>query len=86
VRLGTDEKLFDRVQVVTARSGNRIVATGRIAPGEQPVLDVPLHPEASGNCTVTFTASLLRVPAEVQPGSTDTRALGVHYYAFDYAP
>jgi hypothetical protein len=34
---------------------------------------------------VTFTAALARVPARVQPGSTDTRRLAAHYFAFDYA-
>jgi hypothetical protein len=86
VKLGTDEKLFDAVQVVTATSGGRVVATGRIAPAEQPVLTVPLHPDSSGSCTVTFTARSLRVPAKVQPGSADMRSLGAHYYAFDYTP
>jgi hypothetical protein len=86
VKLGTDEKLFDAVQVVTARSGGRIVATARVAPTEQPVLVVPVHPDGLGNCSVTFTATTLRVPAKVQPGSTDTRPLGAHYYAFDYTP
>jgi hypothetical protein len=56
----------------------------RIPPAEQPTLRVPLLP-ARGVCTVRFSAAFARVPAKVQPGSTDTRPLAAHYYAFDYS-
>jgi hypothetical protein len=85
VRLGTDEHLFDRTQVVTAREQGRVVGRSRIVPGEQPSLVVPLHPGPAGSCFVTFTAAVVRVPARVQAGSTDTRRLAAHYFAFDYA-
>ena len=84
VRLGTDEQLFTRDQVVTAREGGRVVATVRIPPAVQPTLRVPLRP-SDGVCTVRFTAAYARVPAKVQPGTTDTRRLAAHYYAFDYS-
>jgi hypothetical protein len=84
VRLGTDENLFDSRQVVTARSGGKVVGRVAIAPGEQPTLDVPLRPDANRTCRVIFTMSKLRVPAKVQKGSTDTRRLGAHFLAFDF--
>jgi hypothetical protein len=85
VRLGTDENLFSRDQVVTASERGRVVATMRVAPAEQPTLRVRLRPLRSV-CTVRFTTAFTRIPAAVQPGSTDTRPLGAHYYAFDYSP
>jgi hypothetical protein len=84
VRLGTDENLFTSDQVVTAHVLGRAVASVRISPAEQPTLRVRLRPRA-GVCTVRFVASTLRVPAKVQPGNTDTRRLGAHFYAFDYS-
>jgi hypothetical protein len=86
VKLGTDEKLFDRNQTVTATEAGRVVASKQIRPAEQPVLSVPLRPDAQRICTVRFKAAFLRVPAELQADSTDTRALGAHYYSFDYTP
>jgi hypothetical protein len=41
---------------------------------------VPLHSDASNTCSVRFTAATLRVP-----GDGDRRALGAHYYSFDFA-
>ena len=86
VKLGTDEKLFDRDQVVTATVAGTVVARARVAPGAQPVLHVPLHADVRGRCIVRFTTAFVRVPAQVQADSTDTRRLGAHYYAFDYTP
>jgi len=85
VRLGTDEHLFTRPQLVTAREEGRVVADVLVVPGAQPTLEVPLSPDAAGKCVVDFTAAITRVPARVQPGSTDTRRLGAHYFAFDYS-
>jgi hypothetical protein len=86
VRLGTDEHLFDRTQVVTAHENGRVVGRARIVPGEQPSLVVPLRPGPLGSCFVVFEAATTRVPARVQPGSTDRRRLAAHYFAFDYTP
>jgi hypothetical protein len=80
VRLGTDEHLFDTDQTVTVTEHGRVVLTARIAPAEQPTIVVPLHPDASNTCRVQFTAATLRVP-----GRGDRRALGAHYYSFDYS-
>jgi hypothetical protein len=86
VRLGTDEHLFDRIQVVTAHENGRVVGRVSIVPGQQPSLVVPLRPGPAGTCFVVFEASTTRVPARVQPGSSDRRRLAAHYFAFDYAP
>jgi hypothetical protein len=86
VRLGTDEQLFTRTQLVTARVGGKVVARQTIVPGEQPTMRVPLRPDARRVCRVTFTMAQLRVPALVEHGSDDTRGLGAHFFAIDYAP
>jgi hypothetical protein len=83
VQIGTDSQLFGRDQVITAREEGRVVARKRIAPTERAIMRVPLRPLA-GVCTVRFLAATTRVPAEVLPGSSDTRPLAAHYYAFDY--
>jgi hypothetical protein len=85
VRLGTDAHLFPRNQVVTATENGRVVGTIAVSPTGQPILGVPLDPDAHGVCTVVFTAATVRVPALVQPGSTDKRALGAHFFSFDYS-
>jgi len=84
VRLGTDEHLFATSQVVTATAGGRVVGRIRVAPSEQPTLQVPLRPDARRTCSVSFTMAQLRVPALVQPGSKDTRRLGAHFFAIDF--
>jgi hypothetical protein len=85
VRLGTDEHLFSTAQTVTATVAGNVVARIRIPPSEQPTLRVPLRPDARGTCRVSFTMAQLRVPALVQAGSTDTRRLGAHFFAIDFA-
>jgi hypothetical protein len=85
VRLGTDEHLFTTAQLVTATVAGKIVARIRIAPAEQPTLTVPLRPDAHQTCEVRFAMRQLRVPALVQRGNTDTRRLGAHFFAIDYA-
>ena len=85
VRLGTDEHLFTRPQLVTAREAGRVVADVLIVPGREPTLKIRLRPDATQTCDVDFTTAITRVPSRVQPGSTDTRRLGAHYFAFDYA-
>jgi hypothetical protein len=79
VHLGTDEHLFAQDQTVTATELGHVVGTIRIAPAEQPMLRVPMRPDARGVCAVRFTAAGLRVP-----GAGDRRRLGAHYYSFDY--
>jgi hypothetical protein len=84
VALGTDEHLFDSTQVVTATEGGRPAGRISLLPTEQKPFIVRLHPDAAGMCLVRFTMSKLRVPARVQPGSTDHRALGAHFLTFNY--
>jgi hypothetical protein len=85
VRLGTDEHLFSAAQVVTATVRGKVVGSIQVQPAEQPIFGVALEPDAHGTCTVTFTMSQLRVPARVQPGNTDRRRLGAHFFAIDYS-
>jgi hypothetical protein len=85
VRLGTDEHLYRTVQLVTASEGGRVVGRIGVPPTEQPTLVVPLRPDAHGRCLVRFAISKVRVPALVQPGSSDARPLGAHFFSFDYS-
>jgi hypothetical protein len=52
----------------------------RVLPSIQRTLTIPLHAEGS-RCVVHFHVSPVAVPAEVQPGSTDTRVLGLRFLA-----
>jgi hypothetical protein len=56
-----------------------------VPPSTQPTLRVPLRADASGTCSVTFTMQQVRVPALMQRGNKDTRQLGAHFLAIDYA-
>jgi hypothetical protein len=47
---------------------------------------VPLEAGPGHVCSVTFRVAKTLVPADVIPGSTDTRPLGVHFLRFDYHP
>jgi hypothetical protein len=85
VRLGTDAQLFAADQVVTATVHGEEVGSIRIPPAGQVTLGVPLVPDAANRCEVTFTSRTVRVPARVQPGSTDRRRLAAHFYTFDYS-
>jgi hypothetical protein len=87
VVLQSDASLYASDQVVTARRGNKIVGQIRIAPAAAPErLVVPLQAQAGGRCTATFTVAKLQQPSLVEPGSADTRRLGVHFLRFDYLP
>ena len=83
VTLQSDDKLFDRVQVVRAFAGGRAVGVARVAPGKLATLRVPLVREAAGSCTVRFETAYTRVPARVQPGAADRRALGIRILGFE---
>jgi hypothetical protein len=82
VELGSDPQLFDRPQVVEARERGQVVGRARVATTGTTLLRVPLLPSADGSCTVSFTVSRTRVPARVQPGATDSRALGARFVGF----
>jgi hypothetical protein len=86
VQLQSDPSLYTTDQVVTARAGKQVRSIS-IAPSTDPVPFVaPLQRHANGTCSVDFTTAKLRVPAKVQLGSTDKRALGVHFLHFFYLP
>ena len=81
VSLSGDAQLLPNGSVVTASSGERV----RVVPNRVATLRVPLRP-AQGACRVRFVVSPATVPSKVIPGSTDDRALGVHFNAFSYRP
>jgi 4-amino-4-deoxy-L-arabinose transferase-like glycosyltransferase len=82
----SDSSLFTTDQVITARSGGRVVATTRVAPDDVPKrFLVPLARSSNGSCTAVFTMKQVLVPAKVV-GSADMRPLGAHFLAFDYLP
>ena len=85
VRLGTDEHLFATPQLVTATVDGKFVGSVTVQPAEQRIFGVALEPDAAGACSVTFTMKHLRIPARVQPGSTDTRRLGARFLAFEFS-
>lgn len=87
VVLQEDQSLYTSDQTVTATAGGKRVGQIRVPPDGQPHrFLVPLAPRPGRLCTASFTVSKLRVPAQVEPGSTDTRPLGIRYLRFDYLP
>jgi hypothetical protein len=74
--VGGDTKLIRGPSTVTVEGMKLIVL-----PSIKRTLTIPLHAEGS-RCVVHFRVSPVAVPAEVQPGSTDTRVLGLHFFAF----
>ncbi len=81
----SDPSLFTGPQVVTAHAGHR-TASVRLRPDEHASLPIRVEPASDGVCRARFTVSPTAVPADVIPGSTDERALGVHFGAFAYEP
>ena len=70
VKLGTDEKLFDRDQVVTATEAGRVVARRRASPptGAAACCACRCTRTATASATSVHDAPVLRVPAHVQSG------------------
>jgi hypothetical protein len=85
VTLETDGQLFRTGQPVVAREHGRIVGRVVVPNDRTATLTVPLLPRG-GVCEVDLTAATTRVPARVQAGSTDTRALAAHYLGFVWSP
>ena len=79
VQLGSDPSLFSSVQTVTAFVDLRPVARARIEPTGAATLRVPLRSHHHV-CTVQFFVGRTAVP-----GHGDARALGAHFFAFDYS-
>ena len=82
VELGSDAKLFDAPQVVDAYVGRKLAATAVVGRYRPVTMRVPLARGAHGACTVRFRVLRTRVPARVEPGSTDTRRLGIRFLGF----
>ncbi len=79
VVLEGDPGLSDVTQTVIATGGARGVVA-KVPPKETTRLSVPLRP-VDGVCTVRFEIKPTKVP-----GGGDTRELGTHFRAFEYAP
>jgi hypothetical protein len=85
--LASDPALFQSAQTVVARTGGRLVGRVRIEPTSRPTLTIPVNPTpGTDRCIVRFEVERTLVPAQVEPGSTDTRALGALFVSFDYRP
>jgi len=82
VLLGSDPKLFRRAQVVRAYVNGAPVAAVRVPPNAEATMHVPLTRGAADTCTVSFRIPVTRVPQKVEPGSTDTRHLGIRFLGF----
>ena len=81
----SDPSLFETPQTVVALSGNRRAAV-RFSPDANASLSIRVSPDERGTCVVRFVVTPTANPAEVLPGSTDDRVLGVHFDAFAYKP
>jgi hypothetical protein len=77
-QITSDARLFSRQ---TVRSGRHSLT---FRPADTVDFTVPLRPSA-GVCRAVFTITPTATPALVEPGSTDTRALGAHFLRFTYA-
>ena len=85
--LASDPALFQSAQTVVARTGGRLVGRVRIEPTSRATLTIPVNPTpGTRRCVVRFEVERTLVPAQVEPGSTDTRALGALFVSFDYRP
>ena len=82
VSMHSDPTLFEgRLTEVLAMVADRPAARILVPPEGTVTMRVPL--EASGDrCVVHFEVSPTLVPSETLPGSTDDRALGVHFDSF----
>jgi hypothetical protein len=87
VAFASDPALFQSAQTVVARTGGKLVGRVRIDPTGRPTLTVPVIPTpGTDRCVVRFEVERTLVPAQVEPGNTDTRALGTLFVSFDYRP
>ena len=83
--LASDPALGLPSQTVVARTDGQEVASASVAPGEQVYLRIPVHGQ-NGRCIVQVDVTPTAVPAEVIPGSPDTRRLGLRFYRATYWP
>ena len=84
VELQGDSRLFKTPQTVVASEGGYVVGRAKVPVTGTTWLKVPLRPSTDHICTVGFTVGRTAVPAKVEPGSPDTRELGVHFLQFSY--
>ena len=82
VQLGSDAHLFKDVQLVEAYVRGRLVTSQLVGPYREETMRVPLTRGPQGSCTVHFRIPRTRVPARVEPSSTDTRPLGIRFLDF----
>jgi hypothetical protein len=82
VQLGSDPHLFKNAQLVEAYVGGRLVESQLVGPHRDQTMHVPLTRGPLGTCTVRFRIPRTRVPARVEPASTDTRRLGIRFLDF----
>jgi Dolichyl-phosphate-mannose-protein mannosyltransferase len=80
----SDPRLFRRPQTVVAYSAGGGLAEATVGPLAT-TLVVPLARGASGRCVATFAIGGTAVPARVEPGSKDGRALGVRFLELRYS-
>jgi hypothetical protein len=86
VLLQSDASLYRSTQTVTALVGGKVAGVAHVPPAQLSRLNVRLRPGAGRVCTVRFRVAKTLVPANVIPGSTDKRPLGVHFLRFDFHP
>jgi hypothetical protein len=83
-RLGSDSRLFARPQRVVAHVNGRPALRARVRPEvEETIVSVPLRPGRGGVCAVRFRVLDTAIPASRQPGSDDTREVGVRVLGLD---
>jgi hypothetical protein len=85
VTLGSDGKLFHRPQLVRAYVRGKLAALALVGRYRPTVMRVPLARGPHGACTVRFTIPHTSIPARVEPGSTDTRRLGIRFLSFSFS-
>lgn len=77
VTLGGELRLIRHDSTVTATSGG-VVRRVTVPAGGTAVLRIPLR-ATNARCVVRFHTTPVAVPAAVEPGSTDTRVLGIRF-------
>lgn len=83
--LASDPALGLPRQDVLVRQDGREVASGSVAAGKELYLRIPVRGD-EGACTVDVEITPTAVPADVIPGSVDTRSLGLRFYTATYVP
>jgi hypothetical protein len=83
VTVQSDGRLLHRPSTVAASSDAADVVA-RVGSGRTRTFAVPLAAR-HGRCVVRFRVSPLAVPAQVEPGNSDTRVLGIRFLSFAVA-